>query len=71
MVARAALPRFQPKPGFAREWARLAKEAGCSYVVFATKHYEGFALHDSKSGEFDAGSILQSAVTLNRSASGA
>jgi alpha-L-fucosidase len=57
--ARAAVPKFRPKPGFAREWARLAKEAGCSYVVFTTKHHEGFALHDSKVGDFDAGSILQ------------
>jgi len=56
--ARAAIPRFKPKPGFAREWARLAKEAGCSYVVFTTKHHEGFALHDSQVGDFDAGSIL-------------
>ena len=57
--ARAAVPKFRPEPGFAREWARLAKEAGCSYVVFTTKHHEGFALHDSQVGDFDAGSILQ------------
>jgi alpha-L-fucosidase len=57
--ARAALPLFKPKPGFAREWARLAREAGCSYVVFTTKHHDGFALHDSKVSEFDAGSQLQ------------
>ena len=46
--AKAAIPLFKPKPGFAREWARLAKEAGCRYLVFTTKHHEGFALHDSK-----------------------
>ncbi|MCC6234273.1 MAG: alpha-L-fucosidase [Verrucomicrobiales bacterium] len=57
--ARAAVPKFRPKPGFAREWARLAKAAGCSYVVFTTKHHEGFALHNSRVGDFDAGSILQ------------
>ena len=57
--ARVAVPKFKPKPGFAREWARLAKAAGCSYVVFTTKHHEGFALHDSQVGDFDAGSILQ------------
>lgn len=56
--ARAALPLFKPKPGFAREWARLAKEAGCSYVVFTTKHHEGFALHDSKAGDYNAGAKL-------------
>ncbi len=57
--ARAAVPKFRPKPGFAREWARLARAAGCSYVVFTTKHHEGFALHDSRVGDFDAGSVLQ------------
>ena len=56
--ARAAIPRFQPKPGFAREWAALAKSAGCRYVVFTTKHHDGFALHDSKVSDYDAGSVL-------------
>jgi len=56
--AKQAVPLFKPKPDFAREWARLAREAGCCYLVFTTKHHEGFALHDSKVGEFDAGSIL-------------
>ena len=56
--AAQALPKFQPTPGFAREWARLAKQAGCQYVVFTTKHHEGFALHDSKLTEFDAGDVL-------------
>ncbi len=57
--ARAAIPLFKPKPGFAREWARLAKDAGCRYLVFTTKHHDGFALHDSVVSEFDAGSVLQ------------
>ena len=56
--AKAAIPLFQPKPGFAREWARLAKDAGCRYLVFTTKHHEGFALHDSKATDYDAGSVL-------------
>jgi alpha-L-fucosidase len=56
--ARRALPLFQPKPGFATEWARLAQEAGCRYLVFTTKHHDGFALQDSKVSEFDAGSAL-------------
>jgi len=57
--AKMAIPRFRPKNGFAREWARLAKQAGCRYLVFTTKHHDGFALHDSKVSDFDAGSILQ------------
>lgn len=47
-------PLFQPKPGFAREWARLAKAMGAKYVVFTSKHHEGFALHDSAFTTYDA-----------------
>jgi alpha-L-fucosidase len=56
--AKRAIPLFKPTPGFAREWAKLAKEAGCRYVVFTTKHHDGFALHDSKVSDYDAGSVL-------------
>jgi alpha-L-fucosidase len=56
--AARAIPLFRPAPGFAREWARLAKGAGAHYVVFTTKHHDGFALHDSRVSEFDAGSVL-------------
>ncbi len=56
--AAAALPKFQPVPGFAREWARLAKAAGCKYIVFTTKHHEGFGLFDSKAGDYNAGARL-------------
>ena len=48
----------RPKPGFAREWARVAKAAGARYVVFTTKHHDGFALHDSAVSDYDAGSVL-------------
>jgi alpha-L-fucosidase len=56
--AAAALPKFQPKTGFAREWAKLAKEAGCRYLVFTTKHHEGFGLYASKFGDYNAGAKL-------------
>ena len=56
--AKRAIPLFTPKPGFAREWARIAKDAGARYVVFTTKHHDGFALHDSKVSDYDAGSVL-------------
>lgn len=56
--AAQAIPKFQPKKDFATAWARLAKQAGCSYVVFTTKHHEGFALHDSKLTQYDAGDII-------------
>jgi alpha-L-fucosidase len=57
--AQRSIPLFKPTPGFAREWARLAKAAGCRYLVFTTKHHDGFALHDSKVSDYDAGSVLQ------------
>ena len=44
--AARAIPLFRPKPGFAREWARLAKQAGCRYIVFTTKLRESLALCD-------------------------
>ena len=39
---------FKPKPFPAREWARLAREAGMKYMVMTTKHTEGFCLFDSQ-----------------------
>ena len=57
--AQKALPLFKPVPGFAQAWARLAKEAGCKYIVFTTKHHDGFALHNSKVSDYDAGSLLE------------
>jgi alpha-L-fucosidase len=59
IYAQRAIPLFKPTAGFAREWARLAKAAGCQYLVFTTKHHDGFALHDSKVSDYDAGSVLQ------------
>lgn len=56
--AAEAVPKFKPTADFAKAWARLAKQAGCQYVVFTTKHHEGFALHDSKFSDFDAGDVL-------------
>lgn len=35
------------KPG---EWARLIKESGARYTVITTKHHDGMALWDTKSG---------------------
>ncbi len=57
--AKRAVPLFKPSAGFAREWARLARDVGARYVVFTTKHHDGFALHDSRISDFDAGSVLK------------
>lgn len=51
---REAFPRFTPSADAAAEWAKLAKEAGCRYVVFTTKHHDGFALFDSAQTNFNS-----------------
>ncbi|MBN1347836.1 alpha-L-fucosidase [candidate division KSB1 bacterium] len=38
----------------AREWARLAKQAGMKYMVMTTKHHEGFCLWDTKMTDYNA-----------------
>jgi len=40
--------RFNPKPNAARDWARLAKQAGQKYMVMTTKHHEGFCNFSTK-----------------------
>jgi alpha-L-fucosidase len=40
--------RFDPD-----EWARLAKVAGMTYVVFTTKHHNGFCMFDTQSTPFN------------------
>jgi len=39
---------FNPRPGAAREWAKLAKRAGQKYMVMTSKHHDGFCLFDTK-----------------------
>ncbi len=34
------------------QWVKLAKETGMKYVVFTTRHHDGFCLYDSKVSEF-------------------
>src|SRR5258708_1365177 len=46
--------RFKPKPNAARDWARLAKQAGMRYMVMTTKHHEGFCNFDSKLTDYCA-----------------
>ncbi len=45
----AALPgTFNPVRFDPSAWARLAKIAGMKYVVFTTKHHDGFAMFDTR-----------------------
>lgn len=45
---------WKPGPRPAREWARLAKEAGMKYMVLTTKHHEGFCLWDTAQTDYNA-----------------
>lgn len=44
---------FDPRWFDAKEWARLAKDAGMKYVVITTKHHDGFCLFDSQHTTYD------------------
>src|SRR3984893_12939391 len=45
---------FNPKPNAARDWAKLAKQAGQKYMVMTTKHHEGFCNFDTKLTDYCA-----------------
>jgi alpha-L-fucosidase len=45
---------WKPKPNCARDWAKLAKQAGMRYMVMTTKHHEGFCLWDTKMTGYNA-----------------
>jgi alpha-L-fucosidase len=53
---------FKPEANFAREWASLAKRAGMRYVVFTTKHHDGFCLFNTKQTSFNS---LNSAANID------
>jgi alpha-L-fucosidase len=40
--------KFYPEKFYPEGWAKAAKEAGMRYVVFTTKHHDGFCMFDSK-----------------------
>ncbi|MEI6945591.1 alpha-L-fucosidase [Paraflavisolibacter sp. H34] len=44
---------FQPKSYDPEKWVKAAKEAGMTYVVFTTRHHDGFALWPSAYGNFN------------------
>jgi alpha-L-fucosidase len=43
---------FNPVEFDAEEWARLAKLAGMEYVVFTSKHHDGFCMFDTQYSDF-------------------
>jgi alpha-L-fucosidase len=45
--------RFNPTNFNPKAWATLAKEAGMKYVIFTTKHHDGFCMWDTKQTDFN------------------
>ena len=43
---------FNPVNFNPEEWAKVAKEAGMRYLVFTTKHHDGFNMFDTKQTDF-------------------
>ncbi len=44
--------QFNPTNYNPRKWARLAKAAGMKYVVFTTRHHDGFCMFDSHFSDY-------------------
>jgi len=44
---------FNPTKFNASEWVGLMKEAGMKYLVFVSKHHDGFVMWDSETTEYD------------------
>ncbi|MCK0160538.1 alpha-L-fucosidase [Muricauda sp. F6463D] len=49
----AGVREFNPVDFDAKEWVRIAKEGGVKYIVFTTKHHDGFSKWDSDLTEWD------------------
>lgn len=45
---------YNTKPGFARDWAKLAKAAGMKYMVMTAKHHEGFCNFNTKLTDYNS-----------------
>lgn len=46
--------KFSPKPGFAKEWVKIARASGARYMVVTAKHHEGFCNFDTKLTDFNS-----------------
>jgi alpha-L-fucosidase len=44
---------FNPIDFNAKEWVDIARNAGMKYIVYVTKHHNGFVMYDSKYTDFD------------------
>lgn len=50
--------RFSPDQYEPEKWLQAAKDAGCTYAVFTTKHHDGFAMWPSEHGDFSTKNYL-------------
>jgi alpha-L-fucosidase len=48
----------------ANAWAQLAVDAGAKYMVFTTRHHDGFCLYDSQFSDFTSTKTAASATSL-------
>lgn len=44
---------FNPVNFNAEKWVKTAKRAGMKYIVYTTKHHDGFAMYDSKCSDYN------------------
>ncbi len=44
---------FNPVRFDAREWVRIAKNAGMKYIIITSKHHDGFGMWDSDVSDYD------------------
>ncbi len=44
---------FNPVEYNAEQWVKTAKRMGMKYIVYTTKHHEGFAMYDSKCSDYN------------------
>ena len=44
---------FNPQQFSAKEWVKLAKDAGMGYLVITAKHHDGFAMYDSEVSDYN------------------
>src|SRR5438034_4869945 len=47
------VPQFNPVKFNAREWVRIAKDAGMKYIVITSKHHDGFSMYRSEVSNYN------------------
>lgn len=49
----ALYKQFNPANFNAEEWVKLAKDAGMKYIIFTSKHHDGFCMWDTKYTDYN------------------